>query len=272
MSNEREAHGQRCEPDDEEWVDVYDEDGRMLGEVRRHDAHRLGLWHRTFHGWVVRCADDGWRVVVQRRHAAKERHPGRLDVSVAGHLRAGETWRDGVREFAEELGLVVRPDDLTYLGEFRHVDADGANWCDREIWTVFLYVLPAADPIVWRFHPREVAALYEARLPDLIALFCGDREMVEMTRLPHHGTPVCGGAQAHAGMPCATERNLRETARRDDFVPRPWSYYVTVLERMERARARLGVSLTACAGAAPKPKAPQHATSREPDGPERPEG
>src|SRR5688572_23762833 len=101
-------------PHDAELIDVLDAEGRSTGESKaRWEVHRDGDWHRAAHVWVVRA--DG-HVLVQRRALVKQIEPGRLDVSVGGHLVAGELEVDVVREIEEELGLVLPFGSLTYLG------------------------------------------------------------------------------------------------------------------------------------------------------------
>ena len=55
--------------------------------------HRDGDWHRSVHVWVVDTAEAGRgaaRVLLQRRSEHKDTYPGHWDVSVAGHVEAGD--------------------------------------------------------------------------------------------------------------------------------------------------------------------------------------
>jgi len=46
------------------------------------------------------------QVYIQRRSCSKDRHPGKLDSSAAGHVDPGETNADtAIRELREELGM-----------------------------------------------------------------------------------------------------------------------------------------------------------------------
>jgi isopentenyldiphosphate isomerase len=118
---------------DDELLDVVDEHGRRLGVKRRGDVHRDGDWHLAFHLWVVR--GDG--VLLQRRARDKSSWPGYLDASAAGHLLAGETVQDGLREVQEELGAVYAFADLEPLGVHRVVDGDRSGVANRELQHVF---------------------------------------------------------------------------------------------------------------------------------------
>ncbi|MFO8150831.1 MAG: NUDIX domain-containing protein, partial [Trueperaceae bacterium] len=93
-----------------EVLDLLDEHGDPTGEVkRRADVHRDGDWHRAFHLWVMH--PDGY-VLLQRRSRTKDLAAGKVDVSVGGHLRAGEIWLDALREAEEEIGLTLGPGDV----------------------------------------------------------------------------------------------------------------------------------------------------------------
>ena len=52
------------------------------------------------------------RVWLQRRSDGKDLAPGKVDVAVGGHLAAGETWVDALREADEELVLPLAPSDV----------------------------------------------------------------------------------------------------------------------------------------------------------------
>jgi isopentenyldiphosphate isomerase len=154
----------------EELLDVLDPSGKPTGQVApKSEAHRLGLWHRCFHCWVLNPSsnDGGPHLLVQRRAAYKDTWPERLDVSAAGHLSSGEEPLDGLRELEEELGLRVSPRRLLPLGT-RRVEqeippAPGfPGGTDREFHEVYL-LLDATPPGKLRLQREEVAAVL--RLP-----------------------------------------------------------------------------------------------------------
>ena len=78
--------------------------------------HRDGAWHQVVHCLVVR-PDPPARVVLQVRSFASGTYPGRLDLSVTGHVQAGESALDAMcREIVEELGIDVDRASLVPLG------------------------------------------------------------------------------------------------------------------------------------------------------------
>lgn len=150
----------------DELLDVLDDVGMPTGSTRaRRAVHAEGDWHRTFHLWVVR---EGNLVVVQRRSRSKAIEPRRLDVTVGGHFRAGETLLDVVREAEEEIGLVVRPGQLTYLGTTRAVRSYEGT-LDREFQDV--YALRDERPLTaYTLRCDEVETLYEVPIDAFIDL------------------------------------------------------------------------------------------------------
>ena len=140
-----------------EILDVLTPEGRAVGFTKpKGDVHRDGDWHRAAHVWLV--TPDG-RVLLQRRAAVKENWPDLWDVSVAGHISAGESAVDaGVREAFEELGLVLAPDDLTHLGTLRwQAVLNGGAYIENEFHEVFL-VICEIDVEQLVLDPMEVAA------------------------------------------------------------------------------------------------------------------
>lgn len=151
----------------EEELDVVDPTGRRVGRATRAEVHRDGLWHQVFHCLLVRTGEPP-RVVLQRRHAAARSFAGKLDLSVTGHLSAGEAPLDGVREVREELGIDVDPARLVALGR-RLLADDGGEGRNREI--AHVYLLPDDTPLAdFRLDPAEVGGLVEIAVEDLLAL------------------------------------------------------------------------------------------------------
>jgi len=152
-------------------LDVLDERGNPTGRVKpRGDVHLDGDWHRSIHIWVVR---EGNMVLLQRRANTKDLEPGKLDVSVGGHVRAGELFLDAIREAEEELGLALRPGQLAYLGTaaaVRRYDTGPTPIVDREHQDVYV-VLDDRALDDYQLQIDEVDTLYEVPLNAAIALF-----------------------------------------------------------------------------------------------------
>lgn len=86
-----------------EEVDIYDESMNLLGQMEKDKAHQDGMWHKSVHLWIT----DGQNVLLQLRSAQKKNFPNKWDISVAGHVSAGESPLQALqREYHEELGLV----------------------------------------------------------------------------------------------------------------------------------------------------------------------
>ena len=111
-------------------------------KVTRKKAHQLGLYHRASHIWIFRRKKGKMQVLLQQRSAKSEVFPSCLDISSAGHVRAGESYEDAaMRELKEELGLDVNFDDLKSVG-YRKIVWDGIShglsYHDRHISKIFL--------------------------------------------------------------------------------------------------------------------------------------
>ncbi len=159
-------------------LDVIDLGTRLPTERRsRLDVHRLGLWHQVFHCLVVRPAAR--TVILQRRAATKKAFPDQLDLSVTGHLAAGEAPLDGIRELREELGVDADPADLVRLGE-RLLADDHGEGRNREI--VHVHLLADDRPLdAYRPPPDEVSGLVEIASGDLLDLLADRRERCAAT-------------------------------------------------------------------------------------------
>jgi isopentenyldiphosphate isomerase len=173
--------------DANEPLDVLDEAGQPTGVVKaRADVHRDGDWHRAFHLWVLH--PDGY-VLLQRRSRAKDLAGGCVDVSVAGHLRAGETLQGVLREADEEVGLELRPGEVTFLDTLRSERVYPNGIVDREFQDVYAVVVANRTLTDYAMRCHEVTVLYEAPLARTIELY-------------RDGTPL-----PVAGWDCQARRN-----------------------------------------------------------------
>jgi len=177
-------------------------------------VHERGLWHQTFHAWIVTDRGADGRIVVQLRGAHKDTNPLRLDVSAAGHLEAGESPEEGVREIEEELGLHVAPGSLHKLGVVAHEARLGPVW-DREFNHVYVAVVPELSLEALRPAPDEIAGIYEIPVGDFLDLALGRRREAVLT--------------GYRLSPSGLQRDARVAAWAD-FVPRSRAY-LQLLER-----------------------------------------
>ena len=156
----------------DELIDIYDENMNLLGQATKSQAHREGLWHRTFHCWIIKKSPDGRPLVwLQLRGKHKEQYPNLLDISSAGHLRTGETPKDGIREIEKELGLKIDVDKLTKIFT-RRLTLDIPGIINREFCATYLLETDKklSDLVM---QPEEVDGIAEADVEDMINLFNG---------------------------------------------------------------------------------------------------
>ncbi|MCY3779866.1 MAG: NUDIX domain-containing protein [Chloroflexi bacterium] len=159
-----------------ELFDVFDEGLNHIGVKPRDAVHRDGDWHQVFHCWVIGRDPDGDVFVILQKRAQGKDYPGKVDISAAGHLEAGETVRDGVREIEEELGLAVAFDDLIPLGKRIGVTRIG-DFVDCQICHVYFY--ECDQPLdVYRYPRDEITGLLKLKLDDGLLLLSGEAEHV----------------------------------------------------------------------------------------------
>lgn len=156
----------------DEMMDVYDEKGNPLGQTSNELAHRIGLWHRSFHCWIVRIADDGTKLVLlQRRGPGVGSFANFFDMSSAGHYRSGEGIEGGVRECEEELGIDVNKEELRLIAH-RVISETPNGTINREFQDIYM-MFRAAPASSYRPGFPEVSAVVECPLLDLQALVDG---------------------------------------------------------------------------------------------------
>lgn len=121
----------------DELIDILHVDGTATGKsCLKSIAHREGYYHATVHVWFY--TSDG-KILLQKRGAQKKTYPNKWDVSVAGHVHAGESIEQAaIREVLEEIGLHITREQLIKIairkGERSH--ANGIQ--DNEFYHVFV--------------------------------------------------------------------------------------------------------------------------------------
>ena len=99
----------------DEIIDILNSEGELTGKTcLKSEAHQKGLYHQTIHVWFY---TDDKKVLLQKRAALKKVFPNHWDVSVAGHIEAGEKIElAAIREVKEEIGISISQIDLLKVG------------------------------------------------------------------------------------------------------------------------------------------------------------
>lgn len=153
-------------------IDIFTDRYDHVGTEDKKEAHRQGLWHRTFSALALNPTTR--RVVLQKKAPGRYtfERPDYADITVGGHYHAGESIEDGVREIREELGLPTTYADLHPIGLRQTAVTLAEDYIEREFqhWhllplDVDLDDIPLAD--------AEVAGLVDIDLDDAITLADG---------------------------------------------------------------------------------------------------
>ena len=87
-----------------ESLTVYNQQNQPIGTVEREEAVKKGLLIEGVQLWVINPETE--QVLMQRRSKNKKSNPGKIDVSVSGHVKSHETATQAMlREASEEIGL-----------------------------------------------------------------------------------------------------------------------------------------------------------------------
>lgn len=197
-----------------EQFDIFDQGRNLIGTASRKEAHEKGLWHQAFHCWIAQHD----KLVFQLRGEDKDTFPSMLDATVGGHLSAGETVQDGVREIKEEIGVDVEFDKLLSLGTRIDV-AKGDTFINCEFVDVFL--LRSDRPLDdYVLQAEEVTGLVAIDIAAGLALFSGKQisTLAEAVVLEN-------GQLVKKRLPISVK----------DFIPRHDQYYFKMFDLARRS-------------------------------------
>lgn len=115
-----------------EYLDVVDEDDRVLDRRPRSECLDKGLLHRAI---IIFITNSAGEIFIQKRARHVRFYPGHWGPSVGGHVSSGENYSQAaIRELKEELGIQC---ELRELGKFITPKREIGGGADWEIITVF---------------------------------------------------------------------------------------------------------------------------------------
>ena len=121
----------------DELIDILTPEGKSTGKTAlKSEAHKNGWFHATVHIWLF-TKDE--KILLQKRALTKKVFPGLWDISVAGHIAAGESILSAAkREVFEEIGLILNANELIKIGTRIHQVTHANGIQDNEHHHVFI--------------------------------------------------------------------------------------------------------------------------------------
>lgn len=165
----------------DEYFDLVDEHNKPTGEQKhRKLVHQDGDWHRAVHIWLY--VIDTHELLLQQRSEFKESWASLWDISVAGHISAGDnSIHTAIRETHEEVGLELPKEAFELLFTFKQESSDhGGKFVNNEFDDVYLvtvkeripleaFILDEAEVDAVKYVPvAELAAAYRRQDPTLV--------------------------------------------------------------------------------------------------------
>ncbi|MEI7810640.1 MAG: NUDIX domain-containing protein [bacterium] len=122
----------------ENFLNIIDENGNILGKETRSKIHEDGLLHMEAHVWFVTSSGE---LIFQHRGKNKDTCPDLLDVTVAGHVEIGSNYEEtALKETEEETGNKINIKDLLFLGKVKTKTIDEVkNKINYSIRAVYVY-------------------------------------------------------------------------------------------------------------------------------------
>ena len=123
-----------------EMLDIFDSNHNHIGIESKQAVHEKGLWHQVTGCIFIDSTNN--TIYLQYKSASHNQvaHTNKIDISVGGHILAGEPVISGLRrEIKEESSLNIKEEDLFYIGT-RTINVDATpTYKIREFCYMYLY-------------------------------------------------------------------------------------------------------------------------------------
>ena len=136
-----------------EYIDTYNEKHEFIARIEKEKAHELGLWHDVVGALIINPDTNEVFFQLKNHKHNNVNDKDLLEITIGGHLQAGEKVDGIVRETKEETGLSISFNDMIQCGdrkcyidnnmiirEFQHyfllpmnIDLDNLNPQDDEV-------------------------------------------------------------------------------------------------------------------------------------------
>ncbi|MCK0124662.1 NUDIX domain-containing protein [Gelidibacter sp. F2691] len=152
----------------EEYISILNADGSPTGKTcLKSEIHQKGYYHNTAHVWFY---NDNAEILLAQRSATKAIYPLLWDISVAGHVDAGETIAQAaIRETREEIGLEITEQELLQIGVYDCFQSYPNGIVDNEFHHTFIAKINSTINDL-KLDPEEVQQVKFVSIPEFLEL------------------------------------------------------------------------------------------------------
>ncbi len=152
----------------DEYIDLLNEAGEPNGTTcLKSEAHKKGHLHASAHIWIF---NNNKEILIQKRVPNKNTFPNLWDVSVAGHISAGEKpIISAIREVQEEIGLTIKQHNLDFIGTYKKRIQHSKDLIDYELHHIYMCKINF-DVKSLKIQKEEVAEVNLISIQNLIKL------------------------------------------------------------------------------------------------------
>lgn len=183
--------------ENEEYIDILNADGSPTGKTcLKSEIHMQGHYHNTAHVWFY---NSNAEILLAQRGASKIIYPLLWDISVAGHVDAGEAIEHAaIRETQEEIGIEVPESSLVKIGVYDCFQSYTNGIKDNEFHHTFIAQIDYAIQD-FKLDKTEVAAVKFVSIPEFKDL---------LTNSDHNGHFIASNTPYYLDVIHAIERKL----------------------------------------------------------------
>lgn len=152
-----------------EFLDIYNQSEEKIGYAEINKVHNIGFWHRTFGCAFINSKKNKIYFQIKKPDEVNQREL--LEITVGGHLEAGEELKDGIREIKEESGCVVAFDNLTPIYKRKNNKRINDNFIIKEFQYYYLYNSNALNLKSFKkYDTSEVLGFVELDIDDVVEI------------------------------------------------------------------------------------------------------
>lgn len=152
----------------EEYIAILNAEGLPTGETSlKSEIHQKGYYHNTAHVWYYNTNAE---ILLAQRAATKAIYPLLWDISVAGHVDAGETIAQAaIRETREEIGLEITAQELLKVGIYKCFQSYPNGIVDNEFHHTYIAEISNTLKDL-KLDPDEVEQVKYVTIPEFLNL------------------------------------------------------------------------------------------------------